>query len=170
MKHSLFCVFAARVYNYCMQPLTTELVSKTSPNWLGFSHFFKSIIFGFISMFVLIIVGLGFPDLFGFYFATFWQTMRLLFLSTLLGVGLSAFLTNKRQGDPDKILWISMTWFIGSQLIILATLFWGDQTPHYGVTNRDQFYEQIPLSVMMLAEFYFVSKIFLKNAAPKIPT
>lgn len=146
-----------------MVALNTEIVSKNSPAWIGFLHFIKSVIFIFVFGVVLQILGLSFDDLFGFYFATFWQTMRLLAISTFLGVGLAALLTRKNLVEANRVLISSTIWFMGAQLLILATLFWGDPTPHYGITSRDQYYDQLPLSIAMIIEFYFVSKYFFRT-------
>ena len=144
-----------------------ELVSKDSPRWIGFLHFLKSVVFSFLFAIIVtllsLVIGLSTGVfLVGFYFSSFQQDVVLFFLSTLLGTWLSARITDTRNQDKKKILKASMYWAVALQMLIWIRL-WGEQVPHYGETGREQLYEQIPLSIMILIEFYIISKIFLKD-------
>lgn len=139
-------------------------MNKNSSAWVGFLHFIISAAFLFLFIATLPLINLALDnDFFGFFFTTFWQDVRLFFVATFLAVCLTSWFTNHRCMDPKKVLAISTFWFVGLQILILGLLLFGNSTSHYGLTNQDDFFTQIPLSIMMVIEFYILSRILLKN-------
>lgn len=143
----------------------------TSESSLGFRLFLTTaglMILSTITITFLSINGIELVEkIFGFYFPTFFQTMASVVFSTLISTALAAVffrkLINTKGANVVKVINISTTWLAVVNLSFWAVLFFGDQTPHYGVTGREELVTEVPLSLLSILIFYAVASFILKR-------
>lgn len=144
--------------------LHTEIVNEHSPRWRGFLYCVKSTFF--ILLFMTVLQVAEAMILFsGFDLNIPWQEGVLLFLATLLGVAMSAFLTDVSQLDSGKMLLAATGWFVALHMLLLGLLYLGGDAEHYGVSYREQSFEQLPISIVMVLTFFIISRMIFNRGA-----
>jgi hypothetical protein len=148
-----------------------SIFSPQSIGWIGFLHCIRSLIIATVTgiiIFLLILMEVDFlASLFGFFFATTAQTV--FFEVFILAVGTILSLTLSRNSSDTRdnrraVARVSSFWLFGFLSIIFLFLFFGDQTPHYGVTAREESYVHACTSIILLLEFYFITRFtFIKR-------
>ena len=128
--------------------LNTKLIDNNSPAFLGFSHFIRSTLIFFV-------VG---PVVFMFIFkllnisSLFWFELIIYCISLFIGIFLSSLFIDKTSININKIIFISTFWFA---ILFFIFLLSNDSTIGFN--------QETLLPVIMIAEFYLVSKILLRK-------
>lgn len=148
-------------------PISLSLITK-----LGFKHIVLSLLFMLMTQAIIVsLIFSDFPlvsDIFGFYFSTFTQELTNIIVITTIGTSLSSWIIGRQIANqrlnPNLVLQKSLKWSVLFNLSYWLLLYLADQTPHYGVTPREELYTSIiPLSVISILIFAFITNIFFKK-------
>lgn len=144
----------------------------SSTSRLGFKHFLLSVAYMALTLFVsvlLILFGAFFlANIFGFYFSSTLQDLASIITITVIGTGTASWVTSKKvqklKLNPTRVLLASLKWYVGLNLILWYFQYAGDQTPHYGVTPREELFSTtILLSVVSVLAYILVTHLIFKR-------
>jgi glutamine amidotransferase PdxT len=121
-----------------------------------------------ITITLLSVSGIELTDkLFGFYFPSLAQKVTVIVFTTFISAAVAAVFMRKHilaaVADVSKVIKTSTIWFSLVNVAFWAVLFFGDQTPHYGVTGREELVTEVPLSILSIVIFYVVASFLLKR-------
>lgn len=141
--------------------MNPTLINKNSPGWIGLQHALLSFVLIFVFGVVLI---LGFPDFFGFFFSTTKQLVMLYGTATLLATFFSSatLFSVLKKVRNQSVLRASLAWFAVFHALMITTMLLFAE-PTYGSTAYENLIEMLFVDLSSLAAFLIVSWPYLRN-------
>lgn len=144
-----------------MQNFQLPKFKTDTPTWFGFVLFIFSITLIQLLLFITT------PILFYFLFDEPIHEFILLSLYVLAGTSLAAAIlrvTNSSlKMQAEGVAKNATIWFLALNISILLFAYFGDQTPSYGVTPREELVTLVPFSAFLSVLYYVVNKGILKR-------
>lgn len=143
----------------------------TSESSLGFRLFLTTaglmIISSIIITYLVIAGNDSLAAIFGFYFPSLLQKVISIGFTSFISAAVATIFFQKHiqstGADVAKVVKTGTIWFLLVNVAFWAVLFFGDQTPHYGVTGREELVTEVPLSLLSILIFYVVASFILKR-------